>query len=203
MSNGYYVWFDTEYSDLDLKKAVLLQVAAFVTDASLRRVLPPDHDVRLAIRLSEDAELSDWVRRNLRELIVRCRSTDAADVAEADDRLCAHVAAAAELTGAGEEFRPVLAGNSVHADWWLAHRFLPRFLSCLHYRHLDVTTIKLEWKRLHPRSREFSKKDPLLVRRYFPEAVCSVSALRHDALYDAEASVAELAFYRKHLFRAA
>jgi oligoribonuclease len=202
MKDGHYVWFDTEYSDLDLKKAVLLQVAAFVTDTSLRRVLPPDHDVRLAIRLSEDAELSDWVRRNLPDLIDRCRSTEAVDAAEADDRLCAHVAGAAELAGVGEEFRPVLAGNSVHADWWLAHRFLPRFLSRLHYRHLDVTTIKLEWRRLHPRSKEFSKKDPQLVRRYFPEAVCPASALRHDALYDAEASVAELAFYRKHLFRA-
>jgi oligoribonuclease len=201
MKDGYYVWFDTEYSDLDLKKAVLLQVAAFATDASLRRVLPPDRDVRLAIRLSNDAELSDWVRRHLPDLIDRCRSAEAVDVAEADDRLCAHVAAVAELAGVGEEFRPVLAGSSIHIDWWLAYRFLPRFLSRLHYRLLDVTTIKLEWTRLHPRSKGFDKEDPLLVRRHFPGAVCPVSTNRHDALYDAEASVAELAFYRKHLLR--
>jgi oligoribonuclease len=201
MKNGYYVWFDTEYSDLDLSKAVLLQVAAFVTDASLRRVLSPDEDVRLAIRLSDETGLSDWVRRHLPGLITRCRSADAVDLSEADDRLCVHLAAAAELTGVGEGFRPVLAGNTVHADWWLAHRYLPRFVSRLYYRHLDVTAIKLEWRRFHPRSKEFDKENPQLVQEHFPGAVCPASAQRHDALYDAEASVAELAFYRKHFFR--
>jgi oligoribonuclease len=200
MKSDYYLWFDTEYSDLDLNKAVLLQVAAFFTDGSLRRVLSPDRDVRLAIGLSEDAELSDWVQRNLSALIARCRSADAVDPTEADDRLCAYVAAAAELTGEGEDFRPVLAGNSVHADWWLAYRYLPRFLARLHYRHLDVTAFKLEWRRLHPGSREFDKEDPQVVLKHFPQAVCPASGQRHDALYDAEASVAELAFYRKSLF---
>ncbi len=111
MKNDYYVWFDTEYSDLDLKKAVLIQVAAFVTDGSLRRVLSPDRDVRLAIRLSNDAELSDWVQRNLSALIAQCRSADAVDAGEADDRLCAHLAAAVELTGEREDFRPGPGGK--------------------------------------------------------------------------------------------
>lgn len=199
MKNSYYVWFDTEYSDLDLRKAVLLQVAAFVTDASLRRVLEPKKDVRLAIHLPEGAEVSDWVRRNLGELVDRCRSKDAVDVAEADSRLLAYIEACAERVEEG--FRPVLAGNSVHADWWLAHRYLPRFLSHLHYRQLDVTAIKMEWKRLHPRIGEFDKEDRQLVQKYFPEATSLASTDRHDALYDAEASLAELAFYRKRFFR--
>jgi oligoribonuclease len=202
VKNTYYVWFDTEYSDLDLRKAMLLQAAAFATDASLRRVLEPKKDVRLAIRLPEGAEVSDWVLRNLGELVDRCRSKDAVDVAEADDRLLAYIEACAERVGEGEDFRPVLAGNSVHADWWLAHRYLPRFLSRLHYRQLDVTAIKLEWKRLHPRTGEFDKDDRELVREYFPEAASLASTERHDALYDAEASLAELAFYRKRFFRA-
>ena len=40
-----YVWFDTEYSDLDLETAALLQVAAVITDGALRRVLPAADDV--------------------------------------------------------------------------------------------------------------------------------------------------------------
>jgi oligoribonuclease len=201
MKNDLYVWFDTEYSGLDLKDAVLLQVACFVTDGSLRRVLPPDRDVSLAIRLPDNTTLSDWVLQNLTGLLVRCRSDEAVDVTEADDRLYAYVMSAVEVHGDSGKSRPVLAGNSVHADWWLAYRFLPRFSSCLHYRHLDVTAFKLEWQRLHPRSKEFDKEDPSLVHRYFPGALSLPCAGRHDALYDAEASVAELAFYRKSLFR--
>lgn len=200
MRDFYYVWFDTEYSDLDLRKAVLLQVAAFVTDGALRRVLDPQKDVRLAIRLPNGAELSDWVRQNLGALVDKCRSEDAVDVADADELLCAHVTAAASRAG-DDDFRPVLAGNSVHADWWLAYRYLPRFLSRLHYRQLDVTAIKLEWKRRHPRIEEFDKGDARLVQKYFPEAVTPAYRDRHDALYDAEASLAELAFYRSHFFR--
>jgi oligoribonuclease len=197
----HYVWFDTEYSHLDLKKAALLQVAAFVTDASLRRVLDPREDVRLAIRLSPGDEVSDWVGENLSTLVEKCRSGNAFAVERADEILHAYVTACGEHVGGGEDFRPILAGNSVHADWWLAYRYLPRFLSLLHYRHLDVTAIKLEWKRHHPRTEEFDKEDRGLVQKYFPGAVTPALAERHDALYDAEASLAELAFYRKHFFR--
>jgi oligoribonuclease (3'-5' exoribonuclease) len=39
-----------------------------------------------------------------------------------------------------------------------------------------------------------------MIRRYFPEAVLPDSFSRHDAYYDVQASIAELAFYRRHLF---
>ncbi|MBN1663210.1 MAG: hypothetical protein JW943_06390 [Deltaproteobacteria bacterium] len=76
---------------------------------------------------------------------------------------------------------------------------MPRFLSRLHYRHLDVTAFKLEWKRRRPDS-EFDKDDPTLIKKYFPEAVLPVAG-KHDAYYDVQASIAELAFYRAHLFQ--
>ena len=196
----FYVWFDTEYSSLELETAVLLQVAALITDTSLRRVLPQEHDVRLVIRLPEGKKLSGWVERNLPDLVRACRSDEAVGVAEADNRLAAYVDAVVGLPADREDDRPVLAGNSVHADWWLIRRFLPRFLSRLHYRQLDVTAFKLEWKRLHPDA-EFDKENPEIIRGCFPEADLLTSASRHDAYYDVQASIAELAFYRRHLFR--
>jgi oligoribonuclease len=198
-ARGFYVWFDTEYSSLEIGGAVLLQVAALVTDTSLRRVLPPDRDIRLIIRPPEGTKLSPWVEQNLPDLVKACRSAEAVSVAEAGERLADYVDAAVGSPAEREDHRPVLAGNSIHFDWLLIRRFLPHFLSRLHYRQLDVSAFKLEWKRLHP-DEEFDKGDPEIIRTCFPEAVLTGSGSRHDAYYDLQASIAELAFYRQHLF---
>jgi len=195
----FYVWFDAEYSSLELEKAYLLQVAALITDTSLRRVLPQERDVRATIRLPHDVTPSSWVEQNLPDLLNACRSPDAVEITEADNLLAAYVDAVAGLPAELENQRPVLAGNSIHEDWWLVRRFLPRLMSRLHYRHLDVTTIKLEWKHLHTDG-EFDKENPDIIRQYFPEAVFPASCNLHDAYYDVQASIAELAYYRKHLF---
>jgi oligoribonuclease len=199
MTDSLYVWFDTEYSDLELETAALLQVAALITDTSLRRVLPRERDVSLAIRLPHDIAASSWVEQNLPDLLKKCRSSGAIDIGEADDLLSAYVDAAQGPAKDRKDARPILAGNSIHADWWLARRFLPRFLSRLNYRLLDVTAFKLEWKRLHGGA-EFEKENQEMIRAYFPEATLTPGG-RHDAHYDVEASIAEMGFYRKHLFR--
>lgn len=202
IAGRFYVWFDTEYTDLDLDTARLLQVAAIITDRSLKRVLPQADDVKLTIRLPGDALLSPWVEQNLPDLVRACRSAEAVDVEEADRRLARFVDAVAGLPAERENQRPVLAGNSVHEDWCLARRFLPRFAGRLHYRHLDVTALKLEWERLHP-DEKFEKENPETILQYFPEAVLPGSGRRHDAYYDVHASIAELAFYRRFLLHEA
>ena len=199
-----YVWFDTEYSTLDIEDARLLQVAALITDSRLKRVLPREQDISLIIRIAESESVSPWVEEHLPELVKACRSTEAVGISEADARLAAYVQAAlGTLTGCGpgtEKERPVLAGNSVQYDWRLAQRFLPSFFRTLHYRLLDVTALKLEWKRLR-RRKTFEKENPADIRQYFPEAVFPEEAGRHDAYYDIQASIAELAFYRRFMLR--
>jgi oligoribonuclease len=196
----FYVWFDTEYSTLELETAQLLQVAALITDTSLRRVLPAEQDVRLTIRVTPGETLSPWVEQHLPDLVKACRSTEAVDSAVADEHLASYVDAVAGFPVEKKDQRPVLAGNSIHADWWLIRRFLPCFLSRLHYRHLDVTAFKLEWKHLHP-DIAFDKENPDIIRKYFPEAVLPGSGALHEAYYDLQASIAELAFYRRFLLR--
>jgi oligoribonuclease len=200
IAGEYYVWFDAEYSDLEIEQAVLLQVAAVITDASLTRVLPPEQDVRLPIRLHADLTPSAWVEENLPELVRECRSPAAIELSEADDRLAEYVDMAVGLPRDRVDARPVLAGNSIHMDWWFVRRFLPNFLRRLNYRLLDVTAFKLQWRLSHPKEK-FEKEDPIIVERYFPEAVLPSGQGRHDAYYDAQASISELAFYRRRLFR--
>ncbi len=198
-TEALYVWFDTEYSTLDLEEACLLQVAALITNTRLERVLPQDRDIRLVIRLAESQQVSQWVEENLKELLKGCRSNQAVDIGKADELLSRYVSDALKTLPGDTKERPILAGNSIQMDWRLMQRFLPKFGSLMHYRLLDVTALKLQWQRCN-RRQQLDKENPDELRIYFPEASLADLA-SHDAYYDVQASIAELAFYRRHLFR--
>ncbi|MCF7847345.1 MAG: 3'-5' exonuclease, partial [Kiritimatiellales bacterium] len=67
--SGAYVWFDAEFTSLELDQARLLQVAAILTDTDLRRITAPEEDINLFIRLDENEPVSPWVAENLPELV--------------------------------------------------------------------------------------------------------------------------------------
>jgi oligoribonuclease len=200
MPTPVYLWFDAEYSDLDLDRARLLEVAMIATDSSLRRLRPRSEDVRLTVRLPPDAPVSTWVTEHLPELVTACRAPQAVAEPEADARLAAAADAAAGPAGRPGSVRPVLAGNSIHCDWILIRRFLPEFARRLHYRHLDVTALKLLWRDRFA-GPEFNKDDAAQTRAAFPEADEPFESGRHDAYYDVRASISELNFYLSRLER--
>lgn len=192
-----YVWFDTEFTSLDLDEAQLLQVAVMLTDKNLKRITPPEEDLNFYIRLSDSAPLSPWVEKNLPELVGKCRSSAAVSPEEADGKLTAFIDQWCGTPTKTVQKRPVMAGNSIHTDWMLARKFLPVFVSRLHYRLLDVSALKIQWFDL-TEGIEFKKDDPKTVKKYFPAA--DLRRLRqHDAVYDIAASAAELAYYRAHM----
>ncbi|MDZ4198931.1 MAG: exonuclease domain-containing protein [Kiritimatiellia bacterium] len=195
-----YVWFDLEFTSLDFDRAHLLQAALVLTDADLRRIGDPAGDIHIAVRLPPRARISPWVREILAPLVQSCRSASALSVSELDALLAGRIDQQVGPPDPKIENRPLLAGNSIHADWALARRLLPEFSRRLHYRHLDVTSFKLQWDHLRPGS-EFEKEKPAEVLRWFPEAVLETGAGEHDAYYDTQASIAEMAFYRKRLLK--
>ena len=83
-----YVWFDAEFTSLDLEQARLLQVALILTDTDLNRLHPAEEDLNLYIRMEEGEEVSPWVQENLPGLLANCRSDQAVPVEEADRREC-------------------------------------------------------------------------------------------------------------------
>jgi oligoribonuclease len=192
-----YVWFDTEFTSLELDEAQLLQVAVMLTDKNLKRITPPEEDLNFYIRLSDAVPLSPWVEKNLPDLVKKCRSHAALTLAEVDEKLTAFVDRWCGTPTKTIQKRPLMAGNSVHTDWILARKFLPAFTSRLHYRLLDVSALKIQWLDL-TEGEEFKKDDPKTIKKYFPEA--DLRRLRqHDAVYDIVASAAELAYYRAHM----
>ena len=192
-----YVWFDTEFTSLDLDEAQLLQVSVMITDKDLKRITPPEEDLNLYVRLSETEPVSAWVEKNLPELVKTCRSDQAIPIDQIDSKLTEFVDRWCKTPTKTIQKRPLMAGNSVYNDWILAHKFFPRFISRLHYRLLDVSALKIQWFDLVD-GKEFDKNDAALVQKFFPEA--DLSRLRqHDAYYDIIASAAELAYYRAHM----
>ncbi|HEY5653804.1 MAG TPA: exonuclease domain-containing protein [Pontiella sp.] len=192
-----YIWFDAEFTSLELEQARLLQLAVIATDHELKRLHPPEADLNLCIKLNEGEQISPWVEENLPELVKQSRSENAVTIEEADQKIVSLLDqyCATPLDNVAE--RPILAGNSVHNDWFLMRRFLPLFMSRLHYRLLDVSTLKVQWMDWAGQ-KPFDKEDVALLNQYFPGGIID-KANAHDALFDIKASIAELAYYRSRL----
>lgn len=192
-----YVWFDAEFTSLDLDNARLLQVAVIVTDNELKRLHPESADLNLCIKLEDEQGISPWVAENLPGLVEKCRSDEAVVLEEADRRISELLDSCCGTPCVEMDQRPVLAGNSVHNDWYLMRRFLPQFGSRLHYRLLDVSSIKIQWQDWIG-GEPFDKENIDLLNEYYPGGGIG-AANAHDALFDIKASLAELAFYRSKL----
>ena len=193
-----YIWFDAEFTSLNLEEAHLLQVAVIITDTNLKPMHPASEDLNLCIRLEEGTPVSPWVAENLPGLVEQCRSDEeAVTLAEADARIAALLDQYAGTPCEKLGDRPVLAGNSVHNDWVLMRRFLPDFAERLHYRLLDVSSLKIQWQDWAD-GQPFDKSDIALLNQYYPAGGIT-AANAHDALFDIKASIAELAFYRSGL----
>jgi oligoribonuclease (3'-5' exoribonuclease) len=203
-----FCWFDTEYSTLELERARLLEVALIVTDDELRPITPAPTGAIPPGLLKRDgfsaflapppeSELSDFVRESHQPLLARCRR-EGLGTEEVDTYLASYMDSFPETTLPDVRERPFLAGNSVYADYFLARRFLPRFLARLSYRMFDVTTLKLEWL-FHYRGKKYEKLGTAEGIRELYLGRDPIEGDKHDAYYDVQASLTELAFYRSRL----
>lgn len=173
------VWLDMEMTGLDAEKERIIEIATILTDGQLQEIaVGPE----LVIHQPEEilAAMDDWNKKHhgASGLIDRVRaSTISAADAEAQTLafINHHVSA---------NDRPVLAGNSIHQDRRFIRRYMPALDARLHYRMVDVSTIKE------------------LARRWFPQALAKQPAKNesHRALDDIRESIDELRFYRAHLF---
>lgn len=193
-----YLWYDLEFTSLDLDRAGLLQVALVITDADLNRLAPPERDLNLHVAVKPRQRLSPWVRQNLGFVLEKCRGPDAVALAEVEARVCAYIDGLLGPPSPDVHARPVLAGNSVHADYHLSRRLLPGLLDRCHYRLLDVSVLKLVWQDWWGRA-PFNKDDPAQVQRWFAGAGLAADSQAHDAYFDVQSSIAELAYYRAFL----
>ena len=171
------VWIDCEMTGLDLAADALVEVAVVVTDSELH-VLDPGLDVIIAPPPEALVQMNDYVRTmhttsGLLDELAGGMSLEAAQAAVVE-----YVRRWVPETG-----KAPLAGNSVGTDKTFLDRDMPELVTHLHYRVIDVSSIKE------------------LARRWYPRVYFSAPAKHggHRALADILESIDELRYYRAAL----
>ena len=177
--NDALVWIDCEMTGLDLGRDALVEVAVLVTDGELN-VLGEGVDIVIATPQSALDAMGDVVRRmhtnsGLVDDIVAATTT----MAEAERSVLDYV-----RTWVPEAGKAPLAGNTVGTDRAFLARDMPNLEGHLHYRNVDVSTIKE------------------LARRWYPTVFHHAPKKQgnHRALADIRESIAELRYYRAAIF---
>ncbi len=177
--NDRLVWIDLEMTGLDVNRHVIVEAAAVITDGNLNIV---GEGVDLIIHATEeelaemDAYVTDMHTGN--GLLEEIRASTVS-VAEAEDRILALVAEHCDPAHPAP-----LAGNSIATDRGFIKKYMPRLDAALHYRMIDVSTIKE------------------LSRRWFPHGYFNQpdKGMAHRALADIVESIRELDYYRRAVF---
>jgi oligoribonuclease len=177
--NDRLVWIDCEMTGLDIGSDALIEIAALVTDGELR-VLGEGVDVVIHAEEATLAGMQDVVR----EMHARSGLTDAArassiTLAQAERTVLEYVRAYVP-----EPKTAPLAGNSIATDRLFLARDMPELDAHLHYRMVDVSSVKELCRRWYPRV-YYAKPEKGLV---------------HRALADIEESLRELRYYRGTAF---
>ena len=173
------VWIDCEMTGLDLGKDALIEVAALVTGPELDVL---GEGIDLVIH-ADDAAL-DAMPEVVREMHAKSGLTDevrrsTVTMAQAEEAILAYI----------KQFVPnprsaPLCGNSIATDRGFLARDMPTLDDFLHYRMIDVSSIKELARRWYPRV-------------YFGQPQ---KGLAHRALADIKESIRELAYYRQTIF---
>ncbi|MDP5255302.1 MULTISPECIES: oligoribonuclease [unclassified Vibrio] len=172
------IWIDLEMTGLDPKTHKIIEIATIVTDAELN-VLAEGPVIAITQPEHELAKMDDWCTRTHTEsgLVERVRQSDI-DEAEA----------AAQTIAFLEQWVPKgkspICGNSIGQDRRFLVEGMPELEAYFHYRYLDVSTIKE------------------LTRRWSPDLLEGLNKKgSHLALDDIRDSIAELKYYRQHVFK--
>jgi oligoribonuclease len=176
--NDRLVWIDCEMTGLDIVADALIEVAALVTDFDLN-VLGDGVD----IVIKPPPEAMDQMVEFVRNMHVTSGLIEELDGGTTlDDAQAQVLAYVKEYCPEGS--RPPLAGNTVATDRAFLARDMPQLEDYLHYRIVDVSSIKE------------------LSRRWFPRAYYSAPSKggNHRALADIRESIEELRYYRETVF---
>jgi oligoribonuclease len=174
------VWIDLEMTGLDTERNVIVEIACLVTDAELELV-----DDGIDIVVYQDAAalaaMDDFVRRmHTKSGLLPEIEASTVDLATAGARVLDYVKSHVPKAGVAP-----LCGNSIGVDRRFLDRGLPELDAYLHYRSIDVSSLKE------------------LCRRWYPDVYKGRPSKKetHRALDDIRESVAELRYYRESMLK--
>ncbi|MDV8000784.1 oligoribonuclease [Rhodococcus sp. IEGM 1408] len=177
--NDRIVWIDCEMTGLDTTHDLLVEIAALVTDSDLNIlgegvdivIHAPDAALDAMVPVVRDMHASSGLTEEIRQSTVT--------LAEAEKQVLDYIRAWVPVAG-----NAPLAGNSIGTDRGFLARDMPDLNAYLHYRMIDVSSIKELSRRWYPRI-------------YFGQPEKGMS---HRALADIKESIRELQYYRATAF---
>ena len=174
----HLIWIDCEMTGLSLEKDVLVEIAVLVTDSELN-VIGEGVDVVIKATPDQLAHMNEYVQSMHTSSGLITEIPHGITVSEAESLIISYLEKSSTTAG-----KSPLAGNSVSVDRSFIARDMPRLNEYLHYRTIDVSSIKE------------------LARRWYPKAYFNAPAKtgNHRALGDIQDSIAELAYYRQSVF---
>jgi len=176
--NDRLVWIDCEMTGLELEQDALVEVAALVTDYELN-ILGDGVDVIIKPPAAALEQMNELVTKMHSDSGLLTELDGGVTLREAEERVLAYVREFVPEPG-----KAALAGNTVGTDRAFLARDMPELEGWLHYRIVDVSSIKE------------------LTRRWYPRAYFAAPAKsgNHRALADIAESIDELRYYRKAVF---
>ena len=172
------VWIDLEMTGLDPKVDTILEISTIITDSDLN-IIGEDKTHYIHHNQEQFEMMNDWCKEHhtksgLWDKVTASTTT----INEAEEDLLKFLV---EYTEKGKN---ILCGNSIHQDRRFIHKYMPKLDDLLHYRMIDVSTVKELANRWYPKTdKEFTKKNT------------------HRAHDDIVESIEELKFYKEHFFK--
>ena len=174
----HLIWIDCEMTGLDLATDALVEIAVLVTDSELN-VIGEGVDVVIQATQDQLDAMNDFVKNMHTASGLITQIPSGISVSAAEEKILEYLQASGTEPG-----KSPLAGNSVSVDRNFIARDMPKLNEYLHYRTIDVSSIKELARRWHPKT-------------YFASPAKTGN---HRALGDIQDSIAELAYYRTALF---
>ncbi|XP_071446357.1 probable oligoribonuclease [Hetaerina americana] len=178
-TNMKLVWIDMEMTGLKVEQDKVLEVACLLTDGNLREIIQGPHVI---IRQAEEtlASMGPWcIEHHTKSgLVEECKRSQ---ITESD----AETMLMEFLTKHIPPKEGLLSGNTVHMDKMFLEKYFPKVHDYLHYRIVDVSSIKE------------------LARWWFPDEYSNIpeKTFTHRALEDIKQSIEELRYYKKSIFK--
>jgi len=178
-SKDNFVWIDLEMSGLDPDKEVIIEIATIVTDCHLNVI---EEGPELVIHQPEIylTRMDDWNKnQHSKSGLIDDVRKSMISLEEAETQTLDFIKKYCEAK------QNPLCGNAVHHDRRFLIKYMPKIHQFLHYRHVDVSTIKTVVSKWYPKQKEVKKNTT------------------HRALSDIRESIDELKLYREFYFKTA
>jgi len=170
------VWLDMEMTGLNPEENVILEVAVVITDSELN-ILAESESYAISQPESELAKMDKWnINTHTRSGLLERIKSAGVDLKFAESEIMKLIKKYVYKT------KSPLCGNTIYQDRKFIIKFMPELESYLHYRNIDVSSIKE------------------LARRWYPQVLDGFKKHnKHEALADIHESIEELKYYRQYI----